>query len=171
MTKEADQRYILSNNEKQYLFKTRDFRIKSDRDRKISSDKRDEYQVWIGEERFEGRIIHKKQNKYTVRINGNTYHFTIDREESFFRKATLAAIRGEDRTFVLKSPMPGKICDVFATKGALVKKGEPLLILEAMKMQNQLLASGDAKVTGVHVKKNDTVLADQLLIDLEIIHH
>jgi biotin carboxyl carrier protein len=171
MNRETDQKYILSANGKQYLFNTRDFRIKSGRNRKISRDKRDDYQVRIGEERFEGQVIHKKQNKYTVRINGNTYHFTIDREESFFRKATLAAMRGEDRTFVLKSPMPGKICEVFVSKGSLVKKGEPLLILEAMKMQNQLLAAGDAKVVSVHVKKNDTVLGDQVLIDMEIIHH
>jgi biotin carboxyl carrier protein len=40
-----------------------------------------------------------------------------------------------------------------------------------MKMQNQLLASGDAKVVGIHVKKGDTVLGDQVLIDMEIIPH
>jgi len=171
MTKETNPKYILSNNGKQYLFNTQDFTIKPGRNRKISRDNRDGYQVRIGKNQFEGRIIHKKQNKYMVKVNGNTYHFLIDREESFHRKAALTATRGEERVYTLKSPMPGKICEVFVSKGALVKKGEPLLILEAMKMQNQLLASEEAKILEVCVKKDDTVLGDQVLIDLEISHH
>ena len=167
MTKEETQKYIVSGNEKQYLFMTRDFSIRPGKNRRIREQK-GVFQVSIGESRFEGAVIHKKQNKYTVKVNGNTYHFLIDREESFLRKAALSAIRGKDLRYELKSPMPGKIIEVFVTKGAQVKKGEPLLILEAMKMQNQVLSSENAKVTEVHIKKNDTVLRDQVLIEMEL---
>ena len=63
--------------------------------------------------------------------------------------------------------MPGKICEIFVSKGSEVKQGEPILILEAMKMQNQILASGNARVVKVHIKKNDNVLSNQLLVDME----
>lgn len=167
MAKESEQKYILSGTEKKYAFTTADFKIKPGPKRKIEKNKKGFYKVAIDKNIFTGEIMHKRQNKYTVKINGNIYHFMIDREEAFLRKAALAAVNGLERGYSLKSPMPGKVRDVFVSKGATVKKGEALLILEAMKMQNQVLASEDAKIAAVHVKPDDTVLGGQVLIDLE----
>jgi len=167
MQKETWQNYIISGSEKKFRFNSQDFKLKPGKKRKISRNKEGGYRVDIDKNLFEGEVLHRKQNKYTVKVNGNTYQFLIDREESFKRKAALAASRGEDRVYTLKSPMPGKIREIFVSKGSEVKKGEPLLILEAMKMQNQVLASEDAKVVGIHIKKDDTVLRDQILVELE----
>lgn len=167
MEKEPGQKYIVSGNEKKYAFTANNFKIKPAAKRKMERNKNGFFKVAVGKSVFTGEVIHKKQNKYSVRLNGNIYHFLIDREEAFLRKAALAAINGMERGYSIKSPMPGKIREVYVGRGATVKKGEALLILEAMKMQNQVLASEDAKVVAVHVKPDDTVLSGQMLIDLE----
>jgi len=167
MEKEPEQRYIVSGAEKKFAFNVHNFKVKPLAKRKIERNKLGVYKVSVEKTVFKGDVIHKKQNKYSVKINGNTYHFLIDREEVFLRKAAMASVNGLERGYSLKSPMPGKVRDVFVSKGKIVKKGEALLILEAMKMQNQVLASEDAKVVAVHVKPDDTVLGGQVLIDLE----
>ena len=57
----------------------------------------------------------------------------------------------------VKAPMPGKILSVAVSAGQAVKKGETLLILEAMKMQNEIAAPHDAVVAEVRVTANQTV--------------
>lgn len=63
----------------------------------------------------------------------------------------------------VKAPMPGTILDVKVQAGQAVKKGDVLIILEAMKMENEICAPSDGKVTGVNVRKGDSVETQALL--------
>lgn len=63
-------------------------------------------------------------------------------------------------------PMPGKILSVAVTAGQAVKKGEVLCILEAMKMQNEIVAPHDASVAEVRVAANQTVATGDALVVL-----
>ncbi len=63
--------------------------------------------------------------------------------------------------------IPGTIVDVYVKEGKKVKEGETMLILEAMKMRNQLQAPFDATIKKVLVKVNDLVSKNQLMIELE----
>lgn len=65
----------------------------------------------------------------------------------------------------IKAPMPGLIIDLKINDGDIVKTGDPLLILEAMKMENIIKSSGDATVKSVKIKKGDTVEKGQVLIE------
>lgn len=67
----------------------------------------------------------------------------------------------------IKAPMPGKVLDVMVVAGDKIEKGQPLLILEAMKMENVLKAESDATIKGVHIAKSESVESGQLLIELE----
>ena len=62
--------------------------------------------------------------------------------------------------------MPGNIIDIKVNVGDAVKNGDTLLILEAMKMENEIKAPCDGTVAGVHVSKGDTVDSGALLISL-----
>ena len=62
--------------------------------------------------------------------------------------------------------MPGTVIDFKATNGAAVKKGQTVLILEAMKMENEIVAPQDGTVVAVSVAKGDTVEAGQSLVTL-----
>ncbi|MHB8070785.1 MAG: biotin/lipoyl-containing protein [Candidatus Cryosericum sp.] len=67
---------------------------------------------------------------------------------------------------VMKSPLPGKILKVMATPGSSWKKGDTLLIIEAMKMENEILAPRDCRVEEVAVQANQSVKTGDLLLKL-----
>jgi biotin carboxyl carrier protein len=67
----------------------------------------------------------------------------------------------------VKAPMPGKIVDIICQKGSKVSRGEPLLILEAMKMENEILSPIDGTVLSVSVSKDSTVMKDDILVEIE----
>ena len=56
------------------------------------------------------------------------------------------------------SPLPGVVIDVCVKEGDQVKKGQKIAVLEAMKMENEILAESDGKVTAIYVKKGDSLL-------------
>jgi glutaconyl-CoA/methylmalonyl-CoA decarboxylase subunit gamma len=59
---------------------------------------------------------------------------------------------------VVTSPLPGVIIEVSATVGQTVKAGQKVAVLEAMKMENEIQAPKDGKITAVHVSKGDSIL-------------
>lgn len=67
----------------------------------------------------------------------------------------------------LSTGMPGKILKVLVEKGQEIKTDEPLLIMEAMKMENEMRATHDVKIKDVHVKPGQTVEAGEVLISYE----
>lgn len=64
----------------------------------------------------------------------------------------------------ITSPLPGVILEVSVKEGDIVKKGQKLMILEAMKMENVIEASADGKIIGIKVNKGDSVLEGATLI-------
>ncbi|WP_295246928.1 biotin/lipoyl-containing protein [Veillonella sp.] len=67
----------------------------------------------------------------------------------------------------VKAPMPGKILSVAVSAGQAVKKGDLLLVLEAMKMQNEIYAPQDATVSEVRVSANQTVATGEDMVVLD----
>ncbi|MFC4805138.1 biotin/lipoyl-containing protein [Filifactor villosus] len=76
-----------------------------------------------------------------------------------------AAASGGANTVV--SPMPGNILDVRTAVGSSVKAGQVLIILEAMKMENEIVAPSDGVVESIAVKQGDVVETDQTLVVLK----
>lgn len=67
----------------------------------------------------------------------------------------------------IRAPIPGKILEVRAAAGGRVARGEVLLVLEAMKMENDILAPAAGRVSALHVQAGDAVNAGDLLVELE----
>ena len=102
-----------------------------------------------------------------MRIGGGTYTVALEDERS-----KLVQLLGLDKgksTVVkeLKAPMPGLVLKVLVKDGDAVKKNEPLLILEAMKMENVIKSTGDAVVKKVHAQERSAVEKGQLLLSFE----
>ena len=104
--------------------------------------------------------------KYNVTVNGNSYEITLEVVDAADVKATApvapvapaapaapATAGGE----TVNSPMPGTILSVNVQNGATVKKGDVLMILEAMKMENEIMSPCDGTVTSVNVQKGSSV--------------
>ncbi len=67
----------------------------------------------------------------------------------------------------INAPMPGTIVSVNVTAGQSVKKGDTLVVLEAMKMENEIMAPDDCVVAAVHVNKGDNVDSGTPLVSLQ----
>ena len=67
----------------------------------------------------------------------------------------------------VKSPLPGVILDIKVNVGDAVKKGQVIIILEAMKMENNINADKDGKITAINVNKGDSVLEGTDLVIIE----
>lgn len=100
--------------------------------------------------------------KYNVNVNGTSYEVEIELVSENDAKAAAPAApkaapaAGGDGEKVA-APMPGTILDVKVNVGDTVKKGQILMILEAMKMENEIMAGCDGKITSIGVTKGQSV--------------
>lgn len=112
-------------------------------------------------------IVEKDQNKYEILVNGVSYSFTVESPFSFKRKKYLAKSKKDSKVESITAPMPGKIVEVLVENNSSINKGEPIIILEAMKMQNEIVSHVAGTIKTVHVKANENVMKDDLILEVE----
>lgn len=129
----------------------------------------DTFHILRGNRRFEARLLEldARTKSFRFRINGSTYRVVLsDRFDQLVDSLGLAVQAGGNLTDV-KAPMPGLVLQLPVQEGQQVAKGETLLILEAMKMENVIKSVGDATIKTIHVKEGSPVDKNQLLIEME----
>ena len=121
--------------------------------------------------------------KYVITVNGAKYEVVVEEADinaKFTKaetpKAAPAAPAAAPKAAAPKAasagatavnaPLPGKILKVKATQGSAVKKGDLLCVLEAMKMENEILAPADGTVTAVYAKEGTSVNTGDVLFEL-----
>jgi biotin carboxyl carrier protein len=112
-------------------------------------------------------VIEKNQNRYTVMINGVWHTFSVETPISLKRRRFLEQQTDASYMVPIEAPMPGKIIDIMVEEGTEVKEGDPIIILEAMKMQNEIASHVTGTVRSVGVKKNESVMKDDVLIEIQ----
>ncbi|WP_430809316.1 MULTISPECIES: biotin/lipoyl-containing protein [unclassified Carboxylicivirga] len=133
---------------------------------KISRNENNEFEVELNKHTFAGEVVRLKQNQCTVLLNGNTYNFTIETEKSFKRRKKIAKKNAVSKV-AITAMLPGMICDVMVENNQTIQKGEVLLTLEAMKMQNEIVAPISGVISKIHIKAGDNVLKDQMMIEID----
>jgi biotin carboxyl carrier protein len=131
---------------------------------KLSGDK---FHIVHNNQGYNAEIV--ELNKLTktvmIRINGSTHSVQLkDKFDLLLEKLGMNNVGG-NRLNNLKAPMPGLIIDLRVTVGQSIQAGDTLLILEAMKMENIIKATGEGIVKRVTVKKGDSVEKGQVLIE------
>lgn len=106
-----------------------------------------------------------KAKTFTFKING-TLH-TVSVKDRFDLLLDQMGMSNADAAKLndIKAPMPGLVLDIKVQPGDTVKKGDPILVLEAMKMENILKSPGDGVVKAIRVKVKDNVEKGQVLLD------
>ncbi|WP_062057579.1 acetyl-CoA carboxylase biotin carboxyl carrier protein subunit [Aquimarina longa] len=104
---------------------------------------------------------------YEVKINNNTYQIEVANQLDLKIAAMGFSIGGSKQVHAIKAPMPGLLLDIQVTIGQEVKEDDPLLILEAMKMENNILSPRDGVIKSIAANTGDAVDKGQLLIEFE----
>jgi biotin carboxyl carrier protein len=123
------------------------------------------YHLLLNEKSYRLTILEQKSGKeLVIEVNGNRYMVNVQDQYDLLlhdlgMDKSLSA-QAED----VKAPMPGLVIDVLVKEGEQVLKDTPLLILEAMKMENVLKAAADATVGRINIKAKDAVEKGQVLI-------
>lgn len=118
---------------------------------------------------------------YTITVNGNVYDVTVEESGAAPSAAPVqaaapkaaapaaskaAAPAGAQGAVKINAPMPGKILSVKKNAGETVRQGDVILVLEAMKMENEIVAPQDGTIAGVNVAVGDSVEAGAVLATL-----
>lgn len=171
-TPKIDRLYALSSEKKKFSFRLplrnsirigkRNYVVQLKGDEKYGT-----YVLWKNR-RYPVEIVRSRQNKYEILFNDISYTFTVETPFSLQRMKVLSAGKGKAEKEVIKAPMPGKIIDVLAREGATVLRGEAVVILEAMKMQNEILSPVNGKVVRVTAKAGTNVMKDDVLAEIKV---
>jgi biotin carboxyl carrier protein len=140
------------------------------------------YKFTINGNQYETEIQNIDDNIAEIEVNGTLYKVEVERgmktvktpklvrstvapstdiQPSIAKTSSPSAPKG---TGTIKSPLPGVILDIFVKEGDVVTIGQKLLMLEAMKMENNIEADQPGKIISISKKKGDSVMEGDVLI-------
>ncbi len=111
-------------------------------------------------------FVYQGEQDWQVLLRGRLYPVKIEDERERRLRAAGGGDVAEGGEFLLKAPMPGLVVAVLVNEGQPVEKGQVLVILESMKMQNELKAPRPGKVERIRVKAGESVEQKQTLLNI-----
>ncbi len=138
------------------------------------------FKFTISGNKYEVHIKNLEDNIAEIEVNGTTYKVEVEHEikkpktpvlvrKPVEKPAGSEKIQKTHATggTAIKAPLPGTILNIKTQVGSTVSKGDTLMIMEAMKMENSILAERDGKIKNIKVKEGDNVIEGEVLIELE----
>jgi biotin carboxyl carrier protein len=123
------------------------------------------FSLLIDGKSFEG-FVENEGDEWRVILRGDLYEAKVVDERAVRLAKSAGGVVAPAGDFHLKAPMPGLVVAVPVIEGQSVKKGDILVILESMKMQNELKSPRDGTVARVKVKGGDTVEQNQVMVTI-----
>jgi biotin carboxyl carrier protein len=123
------------------------------------------YSLVLGGQSFEAHV-YTDEEQWQVLLRGDMYRAVVEDEREHRLRSQLEGAPAELGEFLLKAPMPGLVIAIPVGEGQPVEKGDVLLILESMKMQNELKAPRAGKVSRVRVTPGERVEQKQTLLSV-----
>lgn len=111
--------------------------------------------------------LYQENGTWEVILRGRRYTVRVEDERERLLRSVPDRSNLEEERYCLQSPMPGLVISIPVNEGQQVTKGDVLLILESMKMQNELTAPRDGTVTEIRVEINENVERKQTLVIVE----
>ena len=123
------------------------------------------YSLVVNNESYEG-YVYPDEDHWQVHLLGQFYQVRVEDEREKHLRFTGTGVERPGAEFVLKAPMPGLVVAVPVSEGQQVEKGQTLLVLESMKMQNELRAPHAGTVARLRVKAGESVQQKQILLNV-----
>ncbi len=112
-------------------------------------------------------LVRRGEGGWIFRIGGRRLRVSVEDERTRVIREMAGETGAEESGRELRAPMPGKVVRVLVEPGHEVEAGDGLVVMEAMKMENELSARSDGTVTEVRVEEGQTVNQDDVLVRLE----
>jgi biotin carboxyl carrier protein len=126
------------------------------------------FDIRLGEHIFDIDILSRDEDGIVeMLVNGKVIQAQVDDEKATLLKKYSFNQKRQHHTSHIKAPMPGKIVNVLVQPGDPVAAGQGVLILEAMKMENEIKSPSAGVVKTVNVRDNDAVEKNTLLMEIE----
>jgi acetyl/propionyl-CoA carboxylase alpha subunit len=110
--------------------------------------------------------VTQNEDAWQVLFQGNLFNATVEDEREKRLRAALGGRVVEKEDYHLKAPMPGMVISIPVEDGQAIHKGDVLVILESMKMQNELRSPRDGKVTRIRIKAGDRVEQKETILSV-----
>ena len=126
----------------------------------------DSFVIHHGDKAYQAEIIQSSddQKSLSIKINHSPYQLVVrDRLDQLIDKMGMSSSNKKDNED-LRAPMPGLILTIVVKEGQQVQKGDSLIILEAMKMENIIKAGQDSTIKEILVEKGQSVEKNQIMI-------
>jgi glutaconyl-CoA/methylmalonyl-CoA decarboxylase subunit gamma len=135
------------------------------------------YKFTISGNNYEVDIIDIEGDVAKIEVNGTPYMVEIHSQKKQAKTPTLVrpvlrepqkdiAKKEGGPKITVKSPLPGIIVSIAVKEGDMVKKGQKLMVMEAMKMENDIKADADGEIISIKVGTGQSVLQDEVLIEM-----
>ena len=134
------------------------------------------YKLTINDNNYSVEINNVEDKTIELNVNGTPYTVLVDKEVMHTKTPTLlrsvavpstdqgAALKVSAKTGMIKSPLPGIILDIYVKPGDKVTIGQRVLLLEAMKMENNIESDKQGVVSEIKISKGDSVMEGDVLI-------
>ena len=132
-----------------------------------------EYSITIDGQTYEVAVLNAADGLAQVTVDGEEFSvsYTEKKKEEEAAVAapieTASAAKAPSGSMSIVSPLPGVLVEVCVAKGQSVKTGQKVAVIEAMKMENEILSECDGTVTQVHAAKGDSLLEGAKIITIE----
>jgi Pyruvate carboxylase len=137
----------------------------------------------IGDKKYEASVVEKEDGKVEVTVNGKAYTVEVEREAPKAKPVKVQAPAAPKAAAApaaapaapqaptagaktVNAPLPGNIVKVTATVGQAVKPGDVLVVMEAMKMENNIVAESEGSVSRILVQVGQTVQSGDALVEI-----
>ena len=116
---------------------------------------------------FEAEVIstNPEEKIFVIKVNNNVYNISVKDKYDELLHSMGMDVAGSKKINDIKAPMPGLVLNVMVQSGQKIQKGDAMIVLEAMKMENVLKAPADGTIKKINIIKGDKVEKNQVLVN------
>ena len=117
-------------------------------------------------------VVEEQETEVKVTLNGKTYNVEVEQEESHSEPSVVKSASTKSvssvagATVKITAPLPGNITKILASKGQKVKKGDVIMTMEAMKMENNITAEADCTISNIVAEVGQSVNQGDILVEV-----